>query len=200
METSDWFLFILTFVTGAFIGMFIYVTSFKPTYVPEDVNSDEDKAYEFSITGKTYGGLIAPEYIRPSFRLLGNGQYTYIRGGTGDNALEPEEGKLPRTIMNEINSEVTASQLAAASAPAEKDFCENYVDGTDYRYQITLDGTVYQLDTCFTDLTYESDLAAALEAVWQYLLDPSLNQSNAPQTPSDAAERFLRERLGADQE
>ena len=169
MKPTDWLFLGLTFATGLFIGMAIYVVSFKPTYAPENLNTEEDSALEFSIIGKAYGGDLGPEYIRPSFRLLRNGTYDYIQGGDGEDALDSVTGKLSKNVLNRVVASMEEAVLLEASWPTEKDDYRIFVDGIDYQYQITLDGTVYQLDTCNTDLDYDSELAISLEMVWNEL-------------------------------
>lgn len=168
MDITDWFSFGLAFVTGIFIGMFMYVTVFKPTYIPDDLGRTEDQAFEFSIVGKSYGGFVPNGYIHPSFRLLGNGEYTYLPGGSGSDALEPVKGYIPGSLERSINAEISRDNLLDKATPTEKN-CRSYSDGSDYKYQITLEGTVYQLDTCRTSLSYDDTLSVLLDEVWNYL-------------------------------
>lgn len=168
MDITDWFSFGLAFVTGIFIGMFMFVTVFKPAYIPDDLDRTEDKAYEFSVVGKAYGGLVPNDYIHPSFRLLGNGEYTLLPGGTDADALEPVSGFIPNDLQRLLDSEIRAESLLDKSVPVEKT-CRSFSDGTDYKYQITVEGTVYQLDTCKTALSYGANLAVLLDEVWDYL-------------------------------
>ena len=74
MELNDWVMLCLTFVTWAFIGMFIYVTSFKPVYAPDDL-PDGDLAEEYSVIGRAYSGEIS-RGEQPTVRLRSDGSYT----------------------------------------------------------------------------------------------------------------------------
>jgi hypothetical protein len=46
--------------------------------------------------------------------------------------------------------------------------CAQMVDGIDYKYTILVDSVEYQLNTCGTNFTADSELGAALEQLWEY--------------------------------
>ena len=148
MTLQEWITFILVFVTGAFIGMMIYVTSFKPIYESEGIGGSETLAEDFSVIGKAYGGNEGPEYIRPSFRMLGNGEYTYLPGGESDNALDPLSGSLPSRLVRQVQSAASESSLNRYADSASKSDCVSYEGGFDYEYRIIVEGESFTVDTC----------------------------------------------------
>ena len=111
MKRDDWMILSLTFLTGLAIGMYVYITAYKPTYEANDISETEAEAGEWSVVGKRVGGTDGSDYIQPSFRLLGNGEYTYLPGGSGEMSLEPVEGSLSRGEM--VNLRFNESELAA---------------------------------------------------------------------------------------
>lgn len=196
MKLDDWLLLSLTFVTGVAIGAYVYVTAFKPTYAPEGLNDSEEGAAEFSVVGKIYGGTESADYIRPSFRVLGDGSYLYAVGGEGEDALEPIEGELPSDLRRALLSAAADDVLLEGSQTVGKSNCRSYQGGTDYEYRFVLDGEYYTLDTCHTALNYDDELNLVLEDVWNYLSGDSYGASGLKgDTPYEMLENFLRERL-----
>lgn len=174
MRREDIFLFSLIFLTGIFVGSYVYITAFKPVYEPDrGIGQGETAAADFSIIGQQYGGLHEKGYISPSFRLLGDGTYNYVPGGIGNNALAVREGRLPSSVMSDLKQEIARVRLAELASPVTRSDCANYSDGTDYEYKVTTDGTEYTLDTCKTAFDTNEPLAVTLRSVWQYLDDPS---------------------------
>ena len=171
MNLEDWFLFVLTFISGVVVGGLIYVTAFKPLYAPEELSVAEDLAMEFSVVGQSYGGLRA-NAAHPSFRTLEDGSFTFRTGVSDGQLTEPLPGVLPRSLTRRLVDAVEVAPLTAYSAPAQGKECRIAVDGIDYEYQIILDRVSYQIDTCTTAIPYDSELNEALEAIWQYFSDP----------------------------
>lgn len=177
MTKSDWLLFILTFLVGASMGAFLYVTSFKPVYQPEGLSRDEVAASNFSVTGRSYGGMRAG-YVHPTFRITGDGAYEYVPGGVGiDAGMEPVAGMLPREVFRDVERAIAEADLPRLTKPAAKEYCNIYTDGVDYTYRITIEKAQYEVDTCATALTYDHDLAQALQNVWAYLEGESYETS-----------------------
>jgi hypothetical protein len=177
MSAQDKFIFILTFMTGFAVGFYVYVVSFKPTYAPESIDRTEELASDFSVIGKQYGNN-ERGYIAPSFRVTGEGQYSYIAGGLAESALEPTEGQLPRQLTNNLKIQATPEELSFLSqkrAPAD---CRSANNGVDYIYRLIIDGVEYELDSCQTLLSYDTDLAKTLEELWQYLEDPQASSNS----------------------
>lgn len=190
MKRDDWMLFALTFLTGFAIGMYVYIAAFRPIYTPEDLSNTEEQAEDWSLVGKERGGDVENGYIHPSFRVLGNGKYSYIPGGEGDDSLEPVVGTLPASLMRELK--VDADQLEAYSRPVSDHTCASDTGGFDYEYRIISDGETYTLDTCDTALGDESDLALTLEEVWQTLEGGGSFEGFSGSDPSQWLQDWLR--------
>jgi hypothetical protein len=197
MKTQDKFVFILTFLTGLAAGMYIYVISFKPTYAPETIDPNEELAQDFSVIGKQYGGDLQSDYVAPSFRITGNGNFDYRPGGNSESALEPVSGQLPNSLVSEIKDLATKGELEFLVQPRAESDCRSHVDGFDYQYRVILEGIEYHLDSCNTLLGYNSELAVALEDVWDYLNDPTSNNEETLFGDSfyDTSVNFIRENL-----
>ncbi|MCB9811927.1 hypothetical protein H6783_03360 [Candidatus Nomurabacteria bacterium] len=192
MTGKEWFLFIMTFLTGLFLGFYVYVMFFKPHYLPEDLGGDETTAAEFSVVAKAYGGSEGPEYIHPSFRLLGDGEYVYVAGGTGTDALEERHGTLPRAYMNELQRLATAEKLAYFAEDRERTDCRLFSGGVDHVYRFTVHNTDYTLDTCGTALMYEDELAQLMETIWGEIITPGSTGAPAGSAPYDWLEHKLK--------
>lgn len=197
MTTQDKFIFILTFITGLAAGMYVYVISFKPTYAPETINNVEELAEDFSVIGKQYAGDRQNDYVAPSFRITADGSFSYRPGGSTTDGLEIIEGKLPRTLINDLRSLATFDELDRLSENNPAGDCQSFVDGIDYQYRIILESEEFQLDSCDTRLGYDSDLALALEDVWNYLDDPSVEAGGSLFGNSfyDTSVNFIRDNL-----
>lgn len=195
METSDWLLLILTFISGAFIGMLVYVTSFKPVYVNENPVGEEAVAGEFSVIGRSYGEGLATT-VSPTFRLLGDGSYTYLPNSTS----EPVEGQVPGQLLKDLQSLSTEDRLLTHRESATKSDCQSEKDGLDFEYRVVIENTSYALDTCRTNLDYEDDLALVLAALWQYMDEPTRGyqtpiQRREQSSLSDRLSDWLRQQL-----
>ena len=186
-------------MTGVLIGVFLYVGFFKPTYAPERPPAEVAAARQFSVVGQAYGGMRGPEFVRPSFRVLGDGSYTYQPGGVGDAALRTEEGYLPEEMIQTLQSLATADRVSELSRPGAAKDCRVHVDGYDYRYQFTLEGVSYSIDTCVNNVQYDDQLLITLDRVWSYVLDPAGYVPPSPGSGSSSddswLERLLKERL-----
>lgn len=195
MKRDDWMLLSLTFLTGLAIGMYVYIAAYKPTYEADDLSGTEAEAGEWSIVGKRVGGVDDNEYIQPSFRLLGNGEFTYLPGGTGNTSLEPVNGSLSSRDMADLRFSET--ELATYERSSRMSVCAADRGGYDYEYRITLDRESYLLDTCTVNFS-GSSLNESLTAIWQNIEGegPTRRYSSV----SDWLEDFLRRNLGVDNE
>lgn len=173
MERSDWFLFLFTFLIGLLAGMYLYAIGFKPVYAPHDgISGDEREASAWSVIGNMYGGGRGMQnYTHPSFRVLANGEYAYIPGGSEANGAEPVEGELPNELRLDLVDAIDDADLSQLEKPMSKTSCRTFVDGVDYTYDIAKEGERYRLDTCRTALEYDDELARVLASIWAYLAD-----------------------------
>ena len=194
MKRDDWMILSLTFLTGLAIGMYIYITVYKPTYEADDISSTETEAGEWSVVGKRIGGTDDYDYIQPSFRLLGNGEYTYLPGGTGEMSLEPIEGSLSSREMSGIR--LNESELAAYEQGQRLAVCVADRGGYDYEYRITINRESYLLDTCLASFS-GSSLEESLSTVWQNV-EGTGGDRRQYDSVSDWLQDFIRRNLGVD--
>ncbi len=149
----------LTFITGAFGGAYLYITTFAPQYTQDDVPEKN----QITIVGEMYGGCARGGQCA-SFRLSGDRLYQYMKSED-----EREEGKIPRDLLDAVLSQLSAYRLQSYAAPAAIRDCHSYVDGIDYKYEVSFEGKRYVLDTCTTLLPHDSKLQMSLLDVWDYV-------------------------------
>lgn len=197
MKRDDWMLLILTFLTGLAIGMYIYITAFKPTYAPENLSNTESEASDWSLVGKKRSLDAEAGFIEPSFRLLGNGEYVYIQGGQDDDSLEPREGKLSSSLMRDLREYDDMLGSYTENSPGVD--CASYEGGYDYEYRVTKDNVLYLLDTCDTMLGQDTPYATALLQVWEQIegtAGSGLRYGNF----SEWAEKWINDNFGVDRD
>ena len=181
-------LFTLTFLTGAAIGMYVYVTVFKPVYLPENIDTTEEQAYEWSVIGKKRSNHPDPEYVHASFRLLGDRSYVYLPGSISSEALEPVEGAISKRLQTALRFE--ESKLIRYSEASALTTCASDSDGIDYEYRFTVSGRTYLLDTCETRLREDREAMSILESIWNEVEGGTTESSYVP--PAKWLENLLR--------
>lgn len=169
MKPDETILLALTFLTGLLAGGALYLLVFLPEFAATDV---EQKS-QYAIAGEVYGGCMRGVGTCPSFRIEEDRSYQYLAGE------ERKTGTIPRALMDEVWSAMSAAELAAeATLVSDKD-CRSYVDALDYRYTITYAGQRYQLDTCKTSFTYTAPLHQELTKLWEYIANPDAYRASA---------------------
>lgn len=182
MKIRDWFILIVTFLVGAFCGVYLYVTSFKPNYEPDDL--PDTRVGELSIIGIEYASLSDSP---ASFRVKDDGTYDYIRRNSLDE--EKIEGELPKALFNQLVNEIAAADLETLSeAGAGVDtnvVCAADNLPTNYEYNILYKEQEYTLDTCVGNFSNDHPLGETFLEVWEYMADPenfTISVSNSPDT------------------
>jgi len=167
MEVRDWIIIIFTFFVGMLCGTYFYVTAYNPIY-NERVGRQSAESTDggYSIVGEQYGGMIA-NYVHPSFRAAEGGDYTFFPGGDVRGARE--EGKLPPSLQRMLDSVIASTDLDLLATPVENKNCVSYVDGIEYAYTIENETGEYELDTCTTAFSNDTDLGKVLVRVWEYV-------------------------------
>lgn len=195
MEIRDWMIIIFTFFVGMLCGAYFYVTAYNPIY-NEGVGRENTDAAEdgYSIVGEQYGGMVA-NYVHPSFRVVADGTFIFFPGG--DERGSREEGELPPSLQRMLESAIASTDIAFLATPLEDKSCISYVDGTEYTYTIETETGKYQLDTCRTTFSNNTDLGEVLLRVWEYVetgtnteateIDFSIR--NMPRQGNEASER-----------
>jgi len=163
MKPDEKIVVFLTFLTGMFAGVFLYLSVYAPQYETQPV----PERSALTIVGEQYGGCARGPNDCPSFRLTGDRSYQYLATG------EREEGTLPRQITTPIFSAITTFRLQSLAAPVERDDCTSFVDGIDYRYEVTFENTRYTLDTCRTSFSRDSELQQDLLKAWEFMENPT---------------------------
>lgn len=168
-------LFGLTFLTGLALGMYVYITAFKPTYAPENLSGGEASASDWSITGKRRGGTEASS-AQPAFRVLADGSYLYRQGGLPDeNVSETSEGKLAKSLIKNLTLSEAVLQNNAKEISEQN--CSSDRGGYDYEYKVLMAGEVYLLDTCSTVFATNSALVSEFGKIWQAMAGKNADAS-----------------------
>jgi hypothetical protein len=165
MLKQDWISILMTFVFGLFAGGYLYVTEFA-TYVNNSAVPDAVEASKLSIVSDIYGGC---GNQCSSFQVLGDGSYRYFYTPNEGGEQVLVEGKLPNDIQKSLKNAFASGQLETQSKPYEPTVCNSYSDGLDVVYEITKNGTEYNLDSCGTAIDGNSELWTALNSIWSYL-------------------------------
>ena len=167
MDARDIFLLASTALVGLFCGVYVYLTVFVPVYVddqPENFSSER-----FEIIGEAYGGCAFVGC--PSFRLTSDGSFTQLPNSTG----EVVAGTYPRQEFATLRRKVEEAELEALAnsitSGSDAD-CISFVDGIDYRYAITIDGELFELDTCNSQLKNNLELQTILQTIFEVVADP----------------------------
>ncbi len=160
MKRQDIWTLMTTFIVGTIAGGYVYVMGFAPQF--EQFTGQTAEVYEeLVIVGEQYGG--EGNSGLPSFQVLGDGSFVYLSEPTAT----PEQGTVPRALLNELGRVTESEILFTNSQLVVVDECASFDEGIEYRYEITQDSVIYDLDTCGTDFTNEN-LREALDKLWKY--------------------------------
>lgn len=161
----------MTFIIGLAGGFYFFLTGYAPyvEQVRETVFTEELSSSEsLLITARQYGGCEAAAQCA-SFQLEYNGAYSYLPSSVL-SGVRPEQGVIPRGILNDIRSVTLPTRLALASQDRTRTAnCSSAVGGVDFRYEIVRNGELFILDTCTTALRESPEISNALGAVWEYV-------------------------------
>lgn len=184
----------LTFLTGVAIGMYIYIGVFKPMYAPENLSNTEAEASEWNLISRKRDGVSAVSYSQPSFRLLGDGSYTYLPGSTEGAMVEAKEGNLSRSLLSQLRT--YDDTLHDYSYTVARKTCASETGGYDYEYRFTKNTLTYNLDTCYTALGDDTPFAILLAQVWDEVEGRGAIGTGG--NFSDWAEGWIRENVGVE--
>jgi hypothetical protein len=166
MKKQDWLNILFTFIVGVFVGFYVYVTGFAPT-VEKIETTVEEIGETLIVTGEAYGGCDRVQTC-PSFNIADDGTYRYSYTPRGATTPVLREGALPLSIQRNLKKYATKDTLEQFSKPVDPVMCESYVDGIDVRYVIELEGELYTLDSCGTNVDVDSKLWQTLSGLWSY--------------------------------
>jgi hypothetical protein len=164
MKRQDVWSIIFTFVVGAFGGGYLYVAHFSKIVAPDSVQT-QTQAAAFVIESEAYGGCKAD---CPSFQVQGDGSYRYQYAATVGAQKTIKSGTLPLEVQRVVKQVLETKSLVAQSQPAKPTACNSNSDGIDIRYNITIDGAQYNLDSCGTAIDDKSDMWNGLAQIWNY--------------------------------
>ncbi len=160
---------IITFLIGVTAGGYLYLIGFAPQIekASEYFESDPREVDAgFLLSGERYGGCERADACA-SFQVRADGTFSYLSTGVLSGGT-PITGELPRAVLLSLREAATKENLRAAAKEQGSDTCSSFVDGTDYRYEITLNTVVYDLDTCYTAFSHQSEIGLALDKLWIY--------------------------------
>ncbi len=154
---------LLTFITGIFIGGYLYLTGFATTFLPPEAG--ESNVYtEFVITAESYGSC-ALDKTCLSFQVLESGVYRAIRD-TVDGQVS-KDARIPFGLKKELYTVLVPTELTLLSKKLSVPGCQ--YEGTNYRFKVTRDQIEYVIDTCQTAISYESSEWKVLAKLWNYM-------------------------------
>ncbi len=163
-KRQDVITLLITFVFGICTGGYLYLTAFAPQL--DKLTGNTEAIYEdFVVVGNQYGGFRG---TAPSFQVLKDGSFRYVGFAETAGAGVPKEGTVPNALWKEVKKTLDANTLYTESRKIEPATCVSYVDGIDYRYEITRDSVIYSLDTCGTNFSADAATAVALDKLWNY--------------------------------
>lgn len=164
MKRQDIISIFITFAVGIFAGAYLYLTDFA-SVVSKVTVPDVEEAFEFSIVGDVYGGC---REACPSFQVVNDGAYRYIYTPEAGQAQILRQGTLPTQLQRQLRTTLTKEELLKQSKTLTPALCNSYTDGIDVKYEVTIDGEVYIIDSCGTAVDGESQLWTTLGSVWDY--------------------------------
>jgi hypothetical protein len=165
MTGREYFIIIMTFITGMFAGAYLYVTSFAPSYQEDTVQ--EQSEITFLLHGRKTGDCSAEGSVCPSFELRSDRTYSYIplsyMGNTKDSEIN---GKLGKDKFDTLLAYIDSVNLDALQKRSVHK-CSTLYD-TNYQYNLTYMGKSYHYDTCNT-VFKESVLSTKFYPLWTRL-------------------------------
>jgi len=166
MKKQDLLNILFTFVVGLVVGVYMFFAGFAPTTaIIED--TVQEIGQTLIVTGEAYGGCDRVGTC-PSFNIADNGSYRYSYTPRGATAQVLREGSLPLAIQQDLKRYATENALTKFSQSVDPIMCESFVDGIDVRYIIELEGDVYTLDSCGTNVDADTKLWETLAGLWYY--------------------------------
>lgn len=161
MRGTDAVMIFLTFLTGLFLGAYLYITVFAPTYEQDDTGVTDTRTIGFLLQGEAFGGCQMIENTCPSFALRHTRGFTFTDPVAGDVSGYLSGSQF--TELKRVIAETEPLQRFTADDPAAR--CRSASDGIDYRYRLILDGDAYEFSTCGTTFT-DTALAREFAALW----------------------------------
>lgn len=153
---------------GMISGAFLYLTVFAPSYESDIDTTESIGADRVVVQGSMYGGCMEMDMCA-SFKLVDDRSYNYLEY----TDAEIEKGKIPSEMSDVIFSYIGSNAFFNDTKKAASDSCDSFVDGIDYRYEVTLDDEQYILDTCNTVFLYDTAAQNLLLQTWEFMDNPT---------------------------
>ncbi len=165
MRGTDAVMIFLTFLTGLFMGAYLYVSVFAPDYANDDGVVAVDEV-SFSLQGEAYGGCRMTGGDCGRFTLAASRAFTYLPPGDDSE----QKGFIDHATLGMVMDTIEAVPSLERLTEATNTRCNAAFDGIDYRYRLIYEGEEYEFTTCSTRFT-TSDLAAVFEGLWMIMED-----------------------------
>ncbi|NCT01657.1 hypothetical protein GW766_00150 [Candidatus Parcubacteria bacterium] len=164
VKKADQLSILITFSVGFLVGGYLYLTNFAGL-VSKIKTPDVETVSEFVIVADVYGGC---RNMCPSFQIQDDGSYRYLYTPAAEAEQVIRKGTLSRELQLRLRKAVTSEALLVQSKQITPSFCNSYTDGIDVKYEITLNGVTYSVDSCGTAVEVSSSLWTTLGAVWDF--------------------------------
>jgi hypothetical protein len=164
MTHQDRLSIIITFVIGIFVGGYLYLTGFLPTYhLPEAMTKD---AYEgLVLIADAYGACQIDDTCL-SFQLLPDRSFTAVIGAGSTSYTRKSD--VSRGAMSSFIKAISPAALNANSQRLAEYSCRyTGPEATNFRFQVTYEGKNYVIDTCQSQVDYQGALWKALVGMYR---------------------------------
>jgi hypothetical protein len=167
--------------------MYLYYTTFVPAYLTNPVVTDisTQLAPDWEMGVRVYGGCEQTNSC-PAFSLNSKGYYQYQPEPT-DVVVR---GRVPAELVDAYDVVLTEATMVEQATRVMAPVCASDSSGLDYRLQVTLAGARYDLNTCGTALSRDSELITLVRQTISYLDNPA-----SYSLPTESDGRSLRGRL-----
>ncbi len=162
MTRNDRNLLFITFCVGFVSGFYFYFTGFSFEF-SKDL-PEEEFYTDFSIEGEAYGDCMSNECF--AFQLLADGSYRLTEDVSSQSVVK--EGVITNSLRYELLSKLDSRSLEKQSLEGLNNDCASEDGGVDYKFVITKDEKEYKLDTCTTNINFQSVSWLALSDLWDY--------------------------------
>ena len=166
MKRRDIANILFTFIVGLVAGVYLYFWGFAPT-VNKVETVVEEVGVTLTVTAEAYGGCDRTDSC-PSFYIADTGSYRFFYTPRVNAEQVRREGALPLAMQRDLKRYATESALTSYSQPTSPAMCNSFADGIDVEYRIELEGELYVLDSCGTDVNPNGLLWQTLSSIWDY--------------------------------
>jgi hypothetical protein len=162
MTSQDILSIIITFVFGVLVGGYLYLTGFATTFkLPE---AGQEAVYAgLVITADSYGAC-EQENTCLSYQILEDGSYRAVFDTTGAKLVV--EDAITSLLRRDLERTLTETELLVQVKEKTVPGCSYGDQGTNYRFNIALNGSDYLLDTCASAIDYEGIVWNTLLRTW----------------------------------